>query len=621
MLVFDIETNAIDFDLPAPEDSAKTVHCLVIADAATGRTARYNDQGTAQPIAVGVDRLRRADDIGGHNVVRFDIPVLRRLFDFVPQGQVWDSLVLSEMYWGSDLLWKDALRRKKGQRCPPPKLTGRHSLEAWGFRLGEYKNDYAERCKADGVDPWGAWSQSMEDYCEQDVVVNLRLFQMLRQRGVLDLKAARMECELAYHLKMMKSRGWTFDVDAAQQLHARLAGEREVIRQRMVDHFGSFYVRDGKLFEPKRDNSKMGYVAGAQLQKLKLVEFNPGSSDHISTMLMRRYGWKPTKFGDDGKPSTDKDVLAGLSYPPVEDLKQYAKLESVLGLLAEGKQAWLKVARNGRIHATYKQNGTRTGRMSHEKPNIAQVPRVKNFMGAECRSLFTASPGLVMVGGDASGIELRMLAHFTYKYDGGALAEVVLHGDVHTENQRAVGLLERDNAKTFIYAILYGAGDLKLGSIIAADRKEAWSERRMVAAGKQARAAIYARFPGFSQLDERLRELAKKGAIRGIDGRVMTGFSSHKALNTLLQGTAGVLVKAAVPRLPAQLAERGLTLWNDVFLLGHIHDEIQAECAPEHAPLVGESIVAAIRQTGVDYGVRVPLDGEWKSGPTWASTH
>jgi len=100
---------------------------------------------------------------------------------------------------------------------------------------------------------------------------------------------------------------------------------------------------------------------------------------------------------------------------------------------------------------------------------MAQVPRVGAPWGEECRSLFIATEGYVLVGVDASGLELRCLAHYTYPFDGGRYTEAILNGDVHTTNQEAAGLPDRDKAKTFIYALIYGAGEAKLGSIIDGD--------------------------------------------------------------------------------------------------------------------------------------------------------
>lgn len=627
MLTFDIETNSIDFNRPDPYRTATTVHCLVIADA-RGQVTRYNDQpDTEHSINLGLVALSEAPDIGGHNVQGFDIPVLRHLYGFKPKGRVWDSLVLSQMHYGSDLLWRDSKRRAAGRSAPPPRLTGRHSLEAWGHRLGTYKDDYKARCTEGQLgpelqaDPFCRWTPELEDYCEQDTLVNMRLFGLLRDRGILDTKAARMECDLAPHLARITEHGWAFDERAAAALQAELSGERETLRQGLVESFGSFYVPDGAPFTPKRNNRTLGYVEGATVQKLRLVEFNPGSDEHVAQMLIRRHGWKPTAHTDKGHIQATEAVLKGLDYPEVPALLRHMLLNKRLSQLAEGKKAWLRVVRDGRIHGGYMQNGTRTGRMSHVNPNIAQVPKVGKPYGAECRSLFTASPGYVMVGGDASGIELRLLAHFTHKYDGGALAEVILRGDVHTENLNAVGMKQRDYAKTFMYALLYGAGDEKLGRIMAADVNEGWSKKRCVTEGKAARARIMARFPGFGILSKRVRAIAKKGSMPGIDGRVMTGVSQHDALNTLLQGTAGVLMKAAVLRLVDALEARGMELWVDAFILGHIHDEIQTECRPEMAELVGGCIVSAIRKTGDDYGIRIPLDGEFKIGPTWAATH
>lgn len=160
-------------------------------------------------------------------------------------------------------------------------------------------------------------------------------------------------------------------------------------------------------------------------------------------------------------------MLASLPFPECKPLVDYLELLKIIGMLAEGKNGWLKlVGPDGRIHGRVITNGAVTGRCTHNSPNLAQIP-ARGQYGKHCRALFAAPPGQVMVGADASGLELRMLAHYLAAYDGGAYAKVLLEGDIHTANQHAAGLETRDNAKTFIYAFLYGAGDEKLGSIVA----------------------------------------------------------------------------------------------------------------------------------------------------------
>jgi DNA polymerase I-like protein with 3'-5' exonuclease and polymerase domains len=196
------------------------------------------------------------------------------------------------------------------------------------------------------------------------------------------------------------------------------------------------------------------------------MEFNPGSRNHIAYWLKRKYNWEPLVYTDSGEPQLDEDVLKSLPYPEASFLLEYFLVDKRLGQIAEGEQAWLKcVDADGRIHGYINGNGAVTSRMSHSKPNLAQVPRVGSPYGQECRSLFTAQFGWNLVGIDASGLELRMLAHYLARYDGGEYVKAILEGDIHSFNMNALGLTDRNKSKTFIYAWLYGAGDEKLGLI------------------------------------------------------------------------------------------------------------------------------------------------------------
>jgi len=125
-------------------------------------------------------------------------------------------------------------------------------------------------------------------------------------------------------------------------------------------------------------------------------------------------------------------------------------------------ESWLKSAdNNDRVKGFVNSNGTITGRMTHNSPNLAQVPSSNSPYGADCRSCWTVPKQHKLVGIDASGLELRMLAHYLNDED---YTNEIVNGDVHTANQRSAGLESRSQAKTFIYALLYGAGNEKLGS-------------------------------------------------------------------------------------------------------------------------------------------------------------
>ena len=194
---------------------------------------------------------------------------------------------------------------------------------------------------------------------------------------------------------------------------------------------------------------------------------------------------------NDGKTyKVDEAVLKGIDHPIAADLLSFLLVQKRLGQLAEGQQAWLKLQKNGVIHGRVNTNGAVTGRCTHSTPNVAQVPSVRADYGKECRELFTVRKGYKLVGCDASGLELRMLAHYMAFYDRGEYAKIVTEGDVHTVNQKAAGLETRDQAKTMIYALLYGAGDHKMGEIIGGGARE----------GQQLKRKFFSSLPALARL-------------------------------------------------------------------------------------------------------------------------
>ena len=347
--------------------------------------------------------------------------------------------------------------RKKSNRFPA-KLCGSHSLEAWGHRLGALKGEYGKQDNA-----WEAWTPAMQRYCEQDVEALYALWKHILSRNY-SLRALALEHEFQKVIFQQEQAGAPFDEGAAVGLYGDLAARREELNAVLQEAFPP--VRHEETFIPKVNNKTRGYVKGVPVVREHFEIFNPNSREQIARRLREQFGWQPGAFTDTGQPQVDEDVLKGLPYPPCKPLVEYLELAKIIGMLAEGTNGWLKLVRKGRIHGRVITNGAVTGRCTHSKPNLAQIPAHGTY-GKDCRALFAAPQGTVMVGADASGLELRMLAHYMARYDHGAYGRIILEGDIHTENQKAAGLETRDNAKIFIYAFMYGAGDAKLGSIVA----------------------------------------------------------------------------------------------------------------------------------------------------------
>ncbi|WP_414498429.1 DNA polymerase [Stenotrophomonas maltophilia] len=623
ILVFDCETNGL-------LDELDTIHCISLQEvdetgAPRGPILSANDHGTGEmTVRQAVERLKKAKRVVGHNIAGFDIPAIAKVFpDFKVQAY-FDTLLMSTLVY-PDLKDRDFKARKKQGANPvlPGKLIGRHALEAWGYRLGRWKGDYAAQMAARGLDPWAQWSQEMDDYCDQDVAVTQALFALLMSKG-LPTEAIELEQAVAPILSRQQRYGYLFDQEKARELECILVSRRTALEAELRKVIPPWKVVKRK-FVPKRDDKRRGYVKGVEVTTYKDVVFNPASRQHIADRLTAMYGWRPQEFTEKGQPKIDEEVLGALKFPIIPLLLEHFIVNKRLGQLAEGDEAWLKaIKKDGRIHGSVNQNAAVTGRMTHSKPNIAQVPKVQHSKekgilkgqeggyGFECRSLFCVPTGKLQVGADASGLELRCLAHFMAKHDGGEYAKVILEGDIHSVNQSAAGLPTRDNAKTFIYAFLYGAGDAKLGSIVGKGRQ----------AGAKLRSKFLAGLPALEKLVRGVKKrAAEKGYLIGLDGRKLHIRSDHAALNTLLQSAGALVMKKALVILDADLQAAGLVPGVHYEFLANVHDEWQIEVDEDKAEFVGKTAQAAIRKAGDYFGFRCPLDGEFKIGRNWAETH
>lgn len=409
-----------------------------------------------------------------------------------------------------------------------------------------------------------------------------------------------LEHKVAQILTDQEIYGWHFDEPAAWQLESTLRRELEELTQ-ILRNRHPFVA--GAEFNPKRPNRTQGYYAGCESTRLK--EFNPTSRDHIAWVMQTFYDWKPSQFTDKGKPTIDEVVLNEIGTPIALQFFRCLELTKQLGMLTEGVNAWLKLVRKDRIHH-HCSVATNTHRCAHRKPNLAQVPSDEVF-----RKLFTSTPGLEMVGADLSGIELRMLAHYLARYDGGRYANVLIHGDIHQENADKIGI-SRKLVKTVTYAFLYGAGNTKIG--LSYD--PLLSEDAAAKKGAEIRSAYVRAIPGLKELVEAVKCKAKgSGYINAIDGRRITCDAPHKALNYLLQSSAGVIAKRWMV-----IANKNLLPMN-ARQLAFIHDELQYEVEPEKVNDVKFALELSAVQSGEYYRLRVPIAAEAKSGRNWSEVH
>ena len=571
-LIFDIETNGL-----APTK----VWCIITKDIDTGVISSYVEgQWPTFNIAIA-----QAQEVIGHNIIGYDIPACEKLLgtDF-SACKITDTLVMS--------------------RLADPQREA-HSLGHWGEKLGYPKGDYSD---------WTHYTHDMLLYCEQDVNVNHEVYKALLKE-LKDFKPDSLELEhgVQHIIQQQIRNGWLLDSPKARDLVAELQEksyslEEEV--QRVFIPLPTFVKEVTPKVKKDGDFSTVGLkflgdqweqVAGP-FSRIDWPVFNLGSRQQIGRYL-KHFGWKPKAFTETGHPIVSEDIL--------KNVKGIPEAELIASYLLVGKRiaqvrSWLEAANEdtGRVHGYVNTNGAVTGRMTHSKPNLAQVPSSSSLYGPECRSCWIVPKGYKLVGIDASGLELRMLAHFMNDAD---YTNTILTGDIHTANQKAAGLDTRNQAKTFIYAYLYGAGDEKIGSIAGGGR----------VVGKRLKDSFLKATPALAKLKENVAQSAAKGYITGLDGRKVFIRSEHAALNSCLQSAGSLIMKQALIIL-----DRYAILWGiDYKFVGNIHDEFQVEVREDQASKFGALAASCIEAAGIHFKLRCPLAGEFNVGNSWADTH
>jgi len=543
-LVLDIETNL----------AHDTIWCCVTQWAGDEGCLVHTESDHLQAV------IDQADVVVGHNIMGFDGPVLSRLWNVkIPLSKVRDTLVMSR-------LWN-------------PQLEGGHSLRAWGERLGDYKDDF--------TDFDGGLTQEMVSYCMQDVNVTVQLFRKLTRELQDYGDSVDLEHSIAFIMKKQEDNGFQLNVPEAVSLLAQLKDRMSDITDAMQNIF------------PPIVEERWSEKTGKRL-KDKVTVFNVGSRKQIAERLQER-GVKFTKHTEKGSAIVDETTLKEIDLPEAQVIAEYLMLQKRVGLI----DSWLEhVDENtNRVHGRVITNGAVTGRMTHQKPNMGQIPSVNSEYGAECRKLWTVQSDNLLVGTDLSGIELRCLAHYMQDPE---WTEELLNGDIHQKNADAAGIT-RPQAKTLIYATLYGAGPAKIGSIVGGGARE----------GNEVLQNFYRNTPALSRLMEKVKKVAHKGYVPGLDGRRILVRSEHAALNSLLQGCGAILAKKWCIEAHKEFKKQRLSVQQVAF----VHDEIQIEAQRPHAETVASIMVASARKSGEVLGFRCPVDAEAKIGNNWFDTH
>ena len=410
-----------------------------------------------------------------------------------------------------------------------------------------------------------------------------------------------LEHQIAELMSQQKTTGWPFDVRRAQELENTLLTRLEKLRSQAESI--CTYV-PGNLFTPRRDNKKQGYVAGAEMQRLK--DFNPSSREHIAWWFKTFQGWTPTKLTPTGKPVIDETVLKEIGTEEALVFLEILVIQKKLGMLSQGTNAWLKLVKDGRLHHSCF-IGAVTHRMAHSHPNLAQVSSDK-----DCRELFITQPNWKLVDSDLSGIELRLFAHYLHRYDGGRYAKILLEQDIHQVNADKIGISRRQ-VKTITYCFLYGGGNQKLG--LSYDNM--LSPEAAKKKGAEIRRAYLDAVEGLEDLVNATRRVAEGGSIRAIDKRPIIVDKEHKALNCLLQGSAAVIAKRWLLLTDHNLR---MSMFNHE-RYAFVHDE-QVLGAPHLiAHDVAEVCKLSALQAGEYYNIRLPIEADAQVGDNWAEVH
>ena len=572
-IVLDIETCS----------EAKKIWCVFCRDIDNDMVSMFVQPNNLQ------DYLNQADKIIMHNGIFFDAPILKKLWGItMKRSQVVDTLVLARLY--------------------DPSLEGGHSLEAWGERLGYYKAPYKQIwswmtgtpliLNIDGKKEDQSYlafdlpvKPLLHHYCARDTLVTAELYKHLEKEMKDDFseKSKELEHQVAIIIAEQERNGFKLDEKGASQLLCELKTKLDSIQVEMQS-----------IFPPKVQSNRVHKTTGKALADI-IEPFNPGSRKQIAERLIEK-GWKPKKHTEKGSVIVDETTLEGIDIPEAKAIAEYLMLQKRIAQV----ESWIEaVQADGRVHGRVITNGAVTGRMTHHSPNMAQIPNSGAIYGPECRNLWTVEKGNSLVGIDASGLELRMLAHYM---NDDAYTNEVVSGDIHTANQKAAGLETRNQAKTFIYAFLYGAGSAKIGSIAGGGAKE----------GQKLIDSFLRNTPKLKALREKVgRIYLQKGWLPGLDGRKLLVRSEHSALNTLLQGAGAIVMKQALVILKKELTRQ--KIWHEFKV--NVHDEWQIECREADAERVGMIGKEAIQQAGIELEMRCPLDGEYRTGKTWKDTH
>lgn len=658
-LAFDIEADNLLLDVTK-------AHCIWVGDVDTLEYWGFKPGEIQQALEL----LSTATTLIGHNIINYDLQALQKVYGWTPGPgvELMDTLILGCMRY-PDIKKKDMIQAQlKAKRKPyaydlPPKLWGKQTLQAWGYRLGVNKIEF------DSETGFEVWTEQMHEYCRRDVEVTVALFQKLeRKMADFSRRSIHLEHEFAKLIARQYQRGVHFDLAGAEALKAPLEEKLESLLERLQALVPPT-VQEIEIV-PKANNSRYGYIKGVPTIKRVETPFNPGSRQQVAKFLIEKYDWHPVEFSNDevdakyqaekiswdqamklSEPKVSEKVLEALDYPEAGLIADYLRSKKLLSQLSTGKESWLNHYRfdTEAIHGGVMTVGTPTARARHFSPNLAQVPGTDKLFGHECRALYKARPGFVMLGTDGMALEFRCLAHYLHRYDAGRMSKKILNPDVlpdgtvlevHTANRiavaKAVGqdlpvFLDaekgRKKVKNCVYCTMYGGQNERLARTGGFVGKSEDAKPL----GERMRVALENEMTGYDLLTKTLNTLIRKQKREGvkdtflmsIDGRPLYVRHKHALLNTLLQSAGSIAVKLATILFDRYMQELGYKPLVEYCMVLHIHDEFQVEVR-ENFRVIRDAVRCAkraFRDAGKKLRFNLPLEGDCKLGRSWDATH
>lgn len=577
-LIFDIEGNSlneVNIDTHTKKLSLECdkIWCICIEDL----DSEYKESFYGKNIQAALQKLDSAENIIGHNIIAYDIPVLMRLFNWTPKANLVDTCIISK------LMYPDFKNHP----------LGGNRLEDWGKFFKYPKGSW---------DDFSKFDPEMVKYCERDVSLGKMIYQY-QQKWIASRKYEKIiKFEHSVSKVLMKQTrfGFAYDTAGAIKLQQELLLEKAQVLDKLHEAFPPIVIKrfHKKTKKPLKDDVEI---------------FNPGSSPQIAKRFLEKYNWK-CPLTEKGKPNIDEKTLKSLKFPEAELMLKSKKLEKLLGQLEDGITRSSN-SRDGRIHGSVNAQGAVTGRCTHSQPNVSQVDKDPRI-----RALWGPAAGDILFGVDLKGLELRMLSHSLSKWDKGKYGKILLSEDIHTYNSKLLGLDKnpkgRDISKTVIYGVIYGAGPMKAGEIFNAKASKAVK----ITKGREIITKLKNGIKGFNELLQFVDfSVEKYKGVYLLDKRWVPARSKHAALNTLLQGNGAIISKYWMMYINHLINEQNLQ--DKINQCSYSHDELQFSCKPEVVSKLKEICSLASDMVTKRFKLSIPIDCEVKVGKSWAETH